>query len=315
MVAFMNMKGRDILTLQELSPGDIWALIDECFKLKGEWVKGERRRRDLEGKGVLLFFEKPSTRTRLAFEIAAASLGAHPLYASASELQLARGEALSDTAKVFSRMVDCVVARVRSHGTVEELAKYCTIPVINGLSDSHHPTQALTDVFTMFEVKGKGRLKIAFIGDGSTNTCHSLLICCSKLGLDVVVACPHEFRPKSEVLEVVMKNCDVSGSRVEVVEDPIVAVKEADVIYTDVFVSMGFEAERERRLKKFLPKYQVNRELVSKAPEDFVFMHCLPAKRGEEVTDEVIDDPKHSIVWLQSENKLHMARAILRSVV
>lgn len=129
------------------------------------------------------------------------------------------------------------------------------------------------------------------------------------------MACPREFRPKSEVLEVAMRNCDVSGSRIEVVEDPVAAVKEADVIYTDVFVSMGFEEEREQRLKKFLPRYQVNRELVSKAPEDFVFMHCLPAKRGEEVTDEVIDDPRHSIVWLQSENKLHMARAILHSVV
>jgi len=311
----MSMRGRDILTLQELSSDEIWTLINKCFELKKEWVRGERRRRDLEGKGVLLFFEKPSTRTRLAFEMAATSLGAHPLYVSASELQLARGEALSDTARVFSRTVDCVVARVRSHDTVEELAKHCAIPVINGLSDLHHPTQALTDVFTMFEVKGRRRLKVAFIGDGGANTCHSLLICCSKLGLDIVVACPREFRPKSEVLEVAMRNCDVSGSRIEVVEDPVAAVKEADVIYTDVFVSMGFEEEREQRLKKFLPRYQVNRELVSKAPEDFVFMHCLPAKRGEEVTDEVIDDPRHSIVWLQSENKLHMARAILHSVV
>jgi len=311
----MSMKGRDILTLQELSPNEIWTLIDKCFELKEEWTRGERRRRDLEDKSVLLYFEKPSTRTRLAFEIATTSLGAHPLYASASGLQLARGEALSDTARVFSRMVDCVVARVRSHDTVEELAKHCTIPVINGLSDLHHPTQALTDVFTMFEVKGKRKLKVAFIGDGGANTCHSLLICCSKLGLDVVVACPREFRPKGEVLEVVMKNCEASNSRVEVIEDPVAAVKEADVIYTDVFVSMGFEAEREQRLKRFLPRYQVNGELVSKAPEDFVFMHCLPAKRGEEVTDEVIDDPRHSIVWLQSENKLHMARAILLSVV
>jgi len=311
----MSMKGRDILTLQELSPNEVWTLIDECFELKREWVRGERTRRDLEGKSVLLFFEKPSTRTRLAFEVAATSLGAHPLYASTSELQLARGEALSDTARVFSRMVDCVVARVRSHDTVEGLAEHCTIPVVNGLSDLHHPTQALTDVFTMFEVKGKRKLKVAFIGDGSANTCHSLLICCSKLGLDIVVACPREFRPRSEVLEVAMRNCDVSGSRIEITEDPVAAVKEADVVYTDVFVSMGFEAERELRLRKFLPRYQVNRELVSKAPEDFVFMHCLPAKRGEEVTDEVIDDPRHSIVWLQSENKLHMARAILHSVV
>ena len=311
----MSMKGRDILTLQELSPNEVWTLIDECFELKREWVRGERTRRDLEGKSVLLFFEKPSTRTRLAFEVAATSLGAHPLYASTSELQLARGEALSDTARVFSRMVDCVVARVRSHDTVEGLAEHCTIPVVNGLSDLHHPTQALTDVFTMFEVKGKRRLKVVFIGDGGANTCHSLLICCSKLGLDVVVACPREFRPRSEVLEVAMRNCDVSGSRIEITEDPVAAVKEADVVYTDVFVSMGFEAERELRLRKFLPRYQVNKELVSKAPEDFVFMHCLPAKRGEEVTDEVIDDPRHSIVWLQSENKLHMARAILHSVV
>lgn len=311
----MSLKGRDILTLQELSSIEILALIDKCFELKREWVRGERSRRDLEGRSALMFFEKPSTRTRLAFEVAAASLGAHTVYASASDLQLARGEALSDTARVFSKMVDCVVARVRVHSTVKELADYCTIPVVNGLSDLHHPTQALTDVFTMFEVKGKRRLKVAFIGDGSANTCHSLMMCCSKLGIDMAIACPPEFKPRSEVLEAVMKNCNVSGSMIEVVEEPVVAVKEADVIYTDVFVSMGFEREREERLRRFLPKYQVNKELISKAPEDCVFMHCLPAKRGEEVTDEVIDDPKHSIVWVQSENKLHMARAILCLIV
>lgn len=311
----MSLKKRDILTLQELSLSEILELMDKCFELKKEWTRGERSRRDLEGESVLMFFEKPSTRTRLAFEVAAASLGAHVVYASASDLQLARGETLSDTAKVFSRMVDCVVARVKSHSTIEELANYCTIPVINGLSDLHHPTQALTDVFTMFEIKGRRKLKVVFIGDGGANTCHSLMICCSKLGLDMTIACPPEFKPRDEVWELAMKNCEVSGSRIEVVEDPMVAIKEADVIYTDVFVSMGFEHERGERLKRFLPKYQVNKELLSKAPGDYVFMHCLPAKRGEEVTDEVIDDPKHSIVWTQSENKLHMARAILYMVM
>lgn len=311
----MSLKRRDILTLQELSPSEIMTLIDKCFELKREWISGERSRRELEGKSVLMFFEKPSTRTRLAFEIAAASLGAHTVYASPSDLQLARGESLSDTARVFSKMVDCVVARVKSHNTVEELAAYCDVPVINGLSNLHHPTQALTDVFTMFEVKGKRKLKIAFIGDGSANTCHSLMICCSKLGLDMTIACPPEFKPRDEVWRLAMKNCERSGSKIEVVEDPVIAVKEADVIYTDVFVSMGFEHEKEERLRRFLPKYQVNKGLVSKAPDDYVFMHCLPAKRGEEVTDEVIDDPKHSIVWVQSENKMHMARAILYMIV
>lgn len=311
----MNLRGRDILTLQELSPAEISMLIDKCFELKKDWLRGNRRREDLNGKSVLLFFEKPSTRTRLAFEIAAQSLGAHPIYVSTADLQLARGETLSDTAKVLTRLVDCLVARVKDHTTVEELAKHCTIPVINGLSDIHHPTQALTDVFTMFEAKGRRKLKIVFIGDGGANTCHSLMICCSKLGLDMVIACPPDFRPRIEVLEMVKKNCEVSGANVEIIDDPVTAVKEADVIYTDVFVSMGFEAERELRLKKFLPKYQVNKDLISKAPDDYIFMHCLPAKRGEEVIDEVIDDPDHSIVWTQSENKLHMARAILYSVV
>ncbi|TDA36273.1 ornithine carbamoyltransferase [Candidatus Nezhaarchaeota archaeon WYZ-LMO8] len=311
----MNLNGRDILTLQELSSSEILALIDKCFELKREWIERKRCRKELEGKSVLMFFEKPSTRTRLAFEVAAASLGAHTIYASTVDLQLARGETLSDTARVFSKMVDCVVARVKSHSTVEELAKYCDIPVINGLSDLHHPTQALTDVFTMFEVKGRRRLKIAFIGDGGVNTCHSLMVCCSKLGLDMTIACPPQFKPRDEVWRLVMKNCESSGSKIEVIEDPVIAVRDADVIYTDVFVSMGFEHEREERLRSFLPKYQINKELVSRAPEDYVFMHCLPAKRGEEVTDEVIDDPKHSIVWIQSENKLHMARAILYMVV
>ncbi|MCS7140434.1 MAG: ornithine carbamoyltransferase [Candidatus Nezhaarchaeota archaeon] len=311
----MSIKGRDILTLQELSPNEILNIIDRCFELKNEWIRGLRKREDLEGKSVCLLFERPSTRTRLAFEIAASSLGAHPIYASASELQLARGETISDTAEVLSRMVDCIVARVRSHAFLEELAKHSSVPIINGLSDLHHPTQALTDVFTMFEVKGRRKLKVAFIGDGGANTCHSLLICCSKLGLDIVVACPNEFRPRSSVLEIAMKNSKVSGSNIEIVEDPVLAVKYADVIYTDVFVSMGFEEEREARLKKFLYKYQVNKELLEKALSDYIFMHCLPAKRGEEVTDEVIDDAKHSVVWLQAENKLHMARAILSLVM
>ncbi|MHC1601392.1 MAG: ornithine carbamoyltransferase [Candidatus Nezhaarchaeales archaeon] len=311
----MSLKGRDILTLQELTSDEILMIINKCFELKSEWTRGLRKREELEGKTICLLFEKPSTRTRLAFEVATASLGAYPIYASASELQLARGEALSDTAKVLSRMVDCVIARVKAHSTIEELAEHCTIPVINGLSDLHHPTQALTDVFTMFEVKGKRKLKVAFIGDGGANTCHSLMICCSKLGLDMVIACPPEFRPKDEIWNLAMKNSEVSGSHIEIVEEPFIAVKEADVIYTDVFVSMGFEAERDIRLRRFLPKYQVNKELVEKAPSDYIFMHCLPAKRGEEVTDEVIDDAEHSVVWMQSENKLHMARAILSLVM
>ncbi|MDI9619686.1 MAG: ornithine carbamoyltransferase [Candidatus Nezhaarchaeota archaeon] len=306
---------RDVLTLQEMSPSDILAVMDKCFELKDEWRRGLRRRSDLEGKYLCLLFEKPSTRTRLAFEVAAASLGAYPVYASSSELQLARGEAIPDTAKVLSRLVDCVVARVKAHSTIEELASCSSIPVINGLSDLHHPTQALTDVFTMFEVKGKKKFKVAFIGDGGANTCHSLLICCSKLGLDVDVACPQGFRPKAEVLSLADENSKKSGSQIRILEDPTQAVRDADFIYVDVFVSMGFEGERELRLRKFLPKFQVNKRLVEEAPEDYVFMHCLPARRGEEVTDDVMDDPEHSAVWVQSENKLHVARALLTTVL
>ena len=307
----MSLKGRSIATLQEFSPHEIDLVIDRCFELKKRWREGERRSSILEGKYVCMLFEKPSTRTRIAFEVAASSLGAYPIYASASETQLARGEAISDTARVLSGMADCIIARVRSHRTIEELVKYSTIPVINGLSDLHHPTQALTDVFTMFEVKGRRKLKVAFIGDGGANTCHSLLICCSKLGLDMAVACPSEFKPKSDVLALALKNAEKSGSKIEVVEDPMAAVDGADVVYTDVFVSMGFEEERERRMRVFLPKYQVNKRLLEHASSDYIFMHCLPAHRGEEVTDDVIDDPEHSAVWVQSENKLHMARAIL----
>ena len=217
---------------------------------------------------------------------------------------------MADTARVLDRYVDGVVARVFAHRDLEEMARHAEVPVINALSDLYHPCQAVCDLYTVWEKKGtlKG-LRLAYVGDGN-NVCNSLLIGCSKVGVDITVACPREYRPPEHVLTRALENSGRSRSGVRVVEDPREAVEGADVVYTDVFVSMGMEEERRERLRAFLPKYQVNRDLLGHAAEDALFMHCLPAHRGEEVTDEVIDGPR-SIVWDQAENRLHTAKAIL----
>ncbi|MCX8204580.1 MAG: ornithine carbamoyltransferase [Candidatus Nezhaarchaeota archaeon] len=307
------LRGRDLLTLQDYSSEEITQLLELSRRLKEDpSFLGE----PLKGKCVALVFERPSTRTRVSLEVAISQLGGRALYLLASETQLSRGEAVGDMAKVMDRYVDAVAARVRSHRWLEEYARFSRKPVINALSDLHHPLQALADLLTIWEVKGRLRgIRLAYVGDGGANTCHSLLIVCSKLGVDVVVACPSQYRPMSSVLKEVELNALQSGSRVEVVEDPEVAVRGADVVYTDVFVSMGKEEEMEARRKVFLPRYQVRPELVKLAKDDYVFMHCLPAHRGEEVVDEVIDDPSHSVVWDQAENRLYTAKAVLASLI
>lgn len=308
-----GLKGRDLLSLQDYSSEEIAGLLELSRKLKeGPDLLGE----PLRGKYVALVFEKPSTRTRVSLEVAIGQLGGRALYLSALETQLSRGEAVKDMAKVMDRYVDAVAARVKSHRWLEEYAHYSQKPIINALSDLHHPLQALADLLTVWEVKGRLRgVKLAYVGDGGANTCHSLLIACSKLGVNVAVACPPQYRPAEAVLKDAMLNAARSGSKVEVVEDPEVAVRGADVVYTDVFVSMGKEEEGEIRRKAFLPRYQVRPELVRLAKEDYIFMHCLPAHRGEEVVDEVIDDPSHSVVLRQAENRLHTAKAVLASLI
>ncbi len=304
----VNMKNRDLLTLQDFSAEELLHILEWSKELKKNPGKAGR---PLEGRQVALIFEKPSTRTRVSLEVAVNQLGGNAIYLSTSESQLKRGETIADTARVLDRYVDAVAARVSSHTWLEEYALHSRKPVINALSDLYHPLQAIADLFTVWERKGRLRgVKLAYVGDGGANTCHSLLIACSKLGVDMVVACPEPFSPRREVIEAALTNAYRSGSKVEVVKDPRKAVEEADVIYTDVFVSMGKEAEAEERKAAFLPNYRVDEKLVHIAKEDYIFMHCLPAHRGEEVVDEVLDDPEHSAVWDQAENRLHTAKAV-----
>ena len=246
----------------------------------------------------------------MSFEVAMHQLGGYTLHLNWNDLQLGRGESIADTARTLSGYVDGIMARVVDHATLEELAKYSTVPVINGLSNLHHPLQILADLMTAWEKKGplEGRT-LAYIGDGN-NVCNSLLIGCSKMGVNIIVACPKEHEPNPEFLRRAKTNAETSGSTVDVIRSPREAVAHADAVYTDVFVSMGQETEKEERLKVFMPEYQVNSELMQLAPRKAMFMHPLPCHRGEEVAAEVIDGPQ-SVVWDQAENRLHATKSVL----
>lgn len=307
------MQGRDFLTLQDYSQKDIWQILEKTRELKHE-ASTKELRKTLLGKNIAMIFQKPSTRTRVSFEVAIEQLGSHALYLDWSQLQLGRGETVADTARVLDRYVDGIVARVFAQNHLEEMAKHAAVPVVNALSNFLHPCQIICDLYTIWEKKGslKG-LKLAYVGDGN-NVCNSLLIGCAKTGVNISVACPDKFKPNAKVMEWAQKNAKETGSKVEVTAEPEKAVENADVIYTDVFISMGSEAEREKRLRAFMPKYQVTERLFTHAAEDAVFMHCLPAHRGEEVTNKVIDGPR-SIVWDQAENRLHTAKALLAILI
>ncbi|MEM4467301.1 MAG: ornithine carbamoyltransferase [Nitrososphaerota archaeon] len=302
----ISLKGRDFLELQDFTPEEVWAILKTTRLLK----KRRKVPQKLKGKFAAMIFEKPSTRTRVSFEVAFEELGGKALYLSRNELQLGRGETIADTARVLSRYVDLIMARVYRYETLEELAKHATVPVINGLSDINHPLQTVADLYTIWEKFGKLRgLTVAWIGDGN-NVCNSLLIGASKLGVNVIAATPREYMPSKRYIDWALENSSKSGSRIEIIEDPEKAVEDADIVMTDVFVSMGQEEEREKRLQVFYPKYQVNSNLISKAKKKVYFMHPLPAHRGEEVTDDVIDSD-YSLVWDQAENRLHTAKALL----
>jgi len=239
-----------------------------------------------------------------------AQLGGRSLYLSWNELQLGRGEPIKDTARVLERYIDGVAARAYRHKDLVEFAEYARIPIINALSDLEHPLQAIADMMTILEKKGRIEgLKIAFLGDGSDNVLHSLLLASSMLGVRIYIATAPGYDPNSEILKRAEEEASRSGAEIKIVRDPIEAVEDADVVYTDVWVSMGQEAEREKRLRD-LSKYQVNAELVKHAKKDYIFMHCLPAHRGEEVTEDVIESP-NSVVWDEAENRLHSAKAVL----
>ena len=307
------VKKRDFLTLQDFTANEIHEILEATKRFKEKSVSVEEKNA-LSGRSIILLFQKPSTRTRVSFDVAISQLGGHPISLGWAESQLGRGETIADTARVLSRYVDAVVARVYRHADLVEMAKYSSIPIINALSDLYHPCQIVADLYTMWENFGflKG-LKVAYVGDGN-NVCNSLLIGCSKVGIDISIACPPGYEPSSEALEFAKRNSEEAGSKVKILREPLEAVRGANVVYTDTFVSMGDEAEREERLSVFLPKYQVNAELMRAASEDALFMHCLPAHRNEEVTDDVIDG-SHSVVWDEAENRLHTAKAILAKII
>jgi len=263
----------------------------------------------LLGKSLAMIFEKASTRTRASFEVGMSQLGGHAVNLSPQDTQLGRGETIADTAKVLSRYVDAVLYRAYRHEDMVELARNATVPVINGLDDLEHPCQIISDLFTILEAKKKLKgLKIAYVGDGN-NVCNSLLLGAAIVGAHISVGCPATNRPNSAILKDAERIAKATGSHVEVVVDPRKAVAGADVVYTDVWVSMGMEKDKAEREKLFRP-YQVNATLVKQAKADAIVMHCLPAHRGLEITDDVIDGPQ-SVVFDQAENRLHAQKAIL----
>lgn len=308
----VHLKGRSLDSLFHLTREEIEQILKTSELLKFQLLRGEEHLL-LKGKTLAMIFEKPSTRTRVSFEVGMWQLGGYALYLSASDLQLGRGETIADTAQVLSRYVDGIMARVFAHQTILDLVKYSRVPVINGLSDFSHPCQGLADLFTIYEKKGRlSGLRLAYVGDGN-NVAHSLLYGCSKVGINITLACPKGFEPDPEVVSKAEEEGKKSGCEVRITKDPKEAVKGADIVYTDVWASMGKEKEHEKRMNVFKP-YQVNGKLVKEAEEDYIFMHCLPAHRGQEVTDEVADS-ENSVIFDQAENRLHTQKALLALIM
>ena len=301
----MKLETKDLLTGDEISSKEFLELIDFSIKLKEEnkTVKGKQL---LENKTLAMLFEKPSTRTRVSFETGMKQLGGHAIILSLNEMQHSRGETVEDTAKTLSGYVDGIMARVYEHSFIEDLAKHATVPVINGLSNSYHPCQTLADFMTIKEHKKKFKdLKIAWIGDGN-NVCNSLIFGCSKTQTDIVIATPKGFEPNPEVVKKASEN-----TTIDLTTDPESAVKDADIVMTDTFTSIHTSDPKQTEI--FLPSFQVNEHLMEKAKNDAIFMHCLPAKRDQEVTSAVIDGSQ-SVVWDQAENRLHSQKALLLSL-
>ena len=298
----MKLKTKNLLTLSELSKKEFSQLIDFSIKLKKELKKGGNKPL-LKNKTLTMIFQKPSTRTRVSFEIAMLQLGGNAINLSSNDMQLSRGESVEDTAKTLSRYTDCIMARVYDHKLLEKLSENSSVPVINGLSDSFHPCQILADFMTIKEKKRKLKgLKLAWIGDGN-NVCNSMIYGCALSEMKMYVATPKGFEPNSNVVNEARKYTDI-----ELTTNPLNAIKNADIVVTDTFTSI--HNRDPKRTKKFIPKYQVNSNLMKQAKKDAIFMHCLPAKRGSEVTSSVIDGPQ-SVVWDEVENRLHTQKALL----
>lgn len=304
----INMKGKSLISINDLSLEEIYQIFELSKNLKEKLLTGEPHR-VLEGKTLGMIFSKPSTRTRISFEVGIYQLGGTGLYFNQNDLQLKKSENIQDTAKVLSRYLSGIMIRTFDHQDVVDLAKYGSIPIINGLTDLLHPCQVLTDLFTVLEKKRvlKG-LKLAYVGDGN-NMAHSLLHGCSKVGMDIAIASPSGYKPAAEIVKNSRENAKYMGSKIEILDSPVDAVKDADIIYTDVWASMGQEKESGERKKKFAA-YQVNPALVKNAKDDYLFMHCLPAHRGDEVVNEVADS-SNSVIFDEAENRLHVQKAIM----
>ena len=304
----MKLKHKDLLSIHDLSTEEVLKILDVAKKLKKMQKEGVPHE-FCKGQTLAMLFSKASTRTRVSFETGFHQLGGHAIYLNDKDSQIGRGEPIRDTARVLSRMVDGIMIRTFSHDSVIELAKYASIPVINGLTDLLHPCQALTDLLTIEEHQKtlEGR-KLVYVGDGN-NMAHSLMYACAKVGMHMVCASPKGYQPDPAVVKQAQEDAALTGCTVSVEEDIFKAVKGADVLYTDVWTSMGQEAEREVRLQA-LHDYQINGELLKAAHEDAIIMHCLPAHRGEEITEEVLEGT-HSVVWDEAENRLHTQKAIM----
>jgi len=299
---------KDFLSIIDIDEYELESIVADAMHVKRLKAAGTAHE-FLRGKSLGMIFEKASTRTRVSFEVGMTDLGGHALFLNPQDMQLGRGEEVRDTARVLARYVDAVMIRAYDHATIEEFARYSTVPVINGLSDSLHPCQVLADIMTLSERFSDLRdLRLAWIGDGN-NVCNTWILSAALTGMEIVVASPPDYRPKDAVIN----QARAAGGRVTIVTDPEEAVREADVLYTDIWVSMGDEQERAERLRA-LKNYTIDSRLLARAPPDALVMHCLPAHRGEEITDEVLEGPQ-SIVWDQAENRLHAQKALLMRLI
>jgi len=306
----VKLKGRSLLTLKDYSAEEIGYLLDTAASLKKQSRRGKTRRR-FQGKTLALLFEKRSTRTRCAFETAFGEEGGHPVFLSTQDVHLGGKESIEDTSRILGRMFDCIQFRGFEQKTVETLARFSNVPVYNGLTDSYHPTQALADLLTISEYCGglTGK-KVCYSGDGRNNVATSLVIACAKMGVHITIAAPEELKPDASLLDTAKTWAASTGAEIGFETDPVAAVKGADVIYTDVWISMG-EEEKTKERKKLLTPYQVNSELMrATGNPDVKFLHCLPAVKGQEVTQEIIDGPQ-SAVWEQAENRKHTIKAVI----
>ncbi|RDE16585.1 MAG: ornithine carbamoyltransferase [Candidatus Thorarchaeota archaeon] len=306
-MVLLSLKGRDFIDLYNFERQDLRTILNTAHDLKNK-LKGGKPHELLKGKSLAMIFMKASTRTRVSFEVGMTQLGGHALYLEQGGMQLARGETIADTARVLSRYCDAIMARVFAHSDIIELAKYASVPVINGLTDSSHPCQIMADLMTIEEHKGKLEgLKIAYVGD-SNNVSNSIMEGCTILGMNVTIGSPKGYTPNKEITKRAMDLSQNHRTILQIVNNPIDAVKNADVIYTDTFFSMGQERTKEKETA--LMPFQVNSRLVEGAKKDVIVMHCLPAHRDEEITGEILDGA-HSVVFDQAENRLHAQKAIL----